>query len=177
MLLQKVQTDAAFSKEEQIEGPRNSAGDSVCVLSTGGNAAESSSSFPNTGWTPLGGWSRRRSLPAWKKLLKCRRRWEVSGVIGKRTESYSRLQTPNGTAGRKFGGLGEKDSRDGKGCKSVISGTTRKVAAPLSDQQLQNRFRVMMSDEGLGIVFSAALEATEPESDGGTRRESEVSAE
>lgn len=50
-------------------------------------------------------------------------------------------------------GLGKKDSRDGKGCKWMTSGTRRKVAAPLSDQQLQDRFSTMMSHEGLGVVF------------------------
>lgn len=66
--------------------------------------------------------------------------------------------------------LGKKGCCDGKGCKLVTSGTRRNLAAPLSGQQLQNRFSAMMSD-------GAVLEATEPKSYCGTRRESEVSAE
>lgn len=53
-----------FAKKSREEESRNSAEDSVGVLSTGGDAAESSSSYPSTGLTSLGGWRWGRSLPA-----------------------------------------------------------------------------------------------------------------
>ena len=67
-------------------------------------------------------------------------------------------------------GWGKGDSHDGKGWKLVTSGTRRKAAAPPADWQLQNRFGAMASDEGLGALFRAALEATEPKSHSSTRR-------
>lgn len=57
-------------------------------------------------------------------------------------------------------GLGKGDSHDGKGWKLVTSGARRKAAALPANQQLQNRFGAMVSDEGLGALFGAASEAT-----------------
>lgn len=57
-----------------------------------------------------------------------------------------------------------------KSWKLVTCSTRRKAAGPPADWQLQNRFGAMVLDEGLGALFRAALEATEPKSHGSTRR-------